>query len=506
VIRPIAIAVFAALFALVTVLGFVATRWRKADLNQMHEWALAGRGFGTLVSWFLIGGDLYTAYTFIALPALVYGAGAIGLFAVPLASLCYPLMFLVAPRFWTIARNRGYLTYADFARDRFDSRSLALAVACSGILATMPYIALQLVGLQVVITALGITGPGVARDVPVIVAFAVLAAYTYRGGLRAPAMVAFVKDALIYVTVIVGTMVFVSKLGGFAHIFAAASQALSERPKPVSMILPPGSFSAFATLALGSGLALFLYPSSITSVLSANSAKAVRRNMALLPAYSFLLGVMALFGYMALAAGLHVATPNDAVPDLFLAMVPDWFVGVAFAAIAIGALVPAAIMSIAAANLFTRSIYKEFIRPDCADRDETRVARTASLVVKLGALLFVLLLPIQFSIYLQLLGGAWVLQTLPTIVIGLYSRWLHRRALFIGWACGMISATWMAVVTGFTPTIALHIGALALTAYIAVYALALNLLVTVLLTLAFDAAGVPRGADSTQPGDYLEAT
>src|SRR6202022_1692135 len=140
-----------ALFLFVTVLGFAASRWHRADLSFLVEWGLAGRRFGTLVSWFLIGGDLYTAYTFIAVPALVFGAGALGFFAVPYTAIVYPLVFVVMPRLWTVAHRRGYITVADFARERFDSSGLALALAVTGILATMPYIALQLVGMQVVI-------------------------------------------------------------------------------------------------------------------------------------------------------------------------------------------------------------------------------------------------------------------------------------------------------------------------------------------------------------------
>jgi SSS family solute:Na+ symporter len=130
-----------------------------------------------------------------------------------------------------------------------------------------------------------------------------------------------------------------------------------------------------------------------------------------------LLGVTALFGYMAITAGIHTQSASAVVPMLFVQMFPQWFVGMAFAAIAIGALVPAAIMSIAAANLFTRSIYKEYINPACSGTEETRVARFASLAMKAGALLFVLFLPAQFAIYLQLLAGAWILQTFPIIVM-----------------------------------------------------------------------------------------
>src|SRR5205085_5872258 len=150
-----------------------------------------------------------------------------------------------------------------------------------------------------------------------------------------------------------------------------------------------------------------------TGVLSANSRIAIKRNAALLPAYSFLLGLIGLLGYMGLAAGVQPRAPYGpqwVVPGLFLQMFPSWFVGFAFAAIAIGALVPASIMSIAAANLFTRNIYREYIRPDLSNRDESQVAKLVSLVIKFGALLFIVAIPTAQVINFQLLGGIWILQ------------------------------------------------------------------------------------------------
>src|ERR1700736_945487 len=155
-----ALFVFALFFLLVTVLGFVAARWKSGDLNLLHEWGLGGRRFGTIVTWFLIGGDLYTAYTFIAVPALLYGAGALGFFAVPYTVMIYPFLYLIFPRLWSVCHKHGYVTSADFVRGRYGNRWLALAIAFTGILATMPYIALQLVGMQVVIGAMGIETSG----------------------------------------------------------------------------------------------------------------------------------------------------------------------------------------------------------------------------------------------------------------------------------------------------------------------------------------------------------
>ncbi len=356
----VALCVFAALFGFITWLGFAAARWRRGDLDQLHEWGLGGRRFGTMVTWFLVGGDLYTAYTFIAVPALAFGAGAIAFFAVPYTIVIYPLLFLVFRRLWHVCHKHGYITAGDFVRGRFGNRWLALAVTVTGIVATMPYIALQLVGIQVVLGALGISGSGFAADLPLVIAFVVLAAFTYSSGLRAPASIAIVKDILIYVTAFAVIIVIPLQLGGFAKIFSAVppQKLLLAAPGPHTT----GAYSAYATLALGSALALFLYPHSLTAILSASSGRAIRRNAAMLPGYSLMLGLLALVGFFVIAA--HIADlpeyahgfkqfgNNFAVPALLLHSFPSWFVGIAFAGIGIGALVPAAIMSIAAANLY----------------------------------------------------------------------------------------------------------------------------------------------------------
>src|SRR3954468_24148116 len=182
-----ALVVFLALFGFITWLGFAAAHWRKGDLDQLHEWGLGGRRFCTFITWFRVGGALYTAYTFIAVPALAFGAGAVAFFAVPYTIVIYPILFLVFPRLWHVAHKHNYITSADFVRGRFGNRWLALAVAVTGIVATMPYIALQLVGIQVMVGALGVTGQGLMGDMPLIIAFAILAAFTYSSGLRAPA-------------------------------------------------------------------------------------------------------------------------------------------------------------------------------------------------------------------------------------------------------------------------------------------------------------------------------
>src|SRR6478735_6323789 len=397
-VNGVALAVLIVLFLIVTVAGFMASRFMRSDsMESLDEWGLGGRKFGTWITWFLLGGDLYTAYTFVAVPAAMFTTGAVaGFFAV-----LYPIIFIFMARLWSVSHRHGYVTTADFVRGRYDDRGLSLAVAITGFVATMPYIALQLVGIQAVLEVAGLGGGDsvIAKDAPLFIAFALLAAYTYSSGLRAPAVIAFVKDALIYLVIIVAVIYLPSKFGGWAHVFGAAETKMAT-PNPVDH-KPTGAFIpnaqqywAYATLAFGSAMALFMYPHSVTATLSAQSRNTIRRNASILPAYSFVLGLLALLGWVAIAAGTKPigldGKPNAqlVIPQLFEDNFPSWFAGVAFAAVAIGALVPAAIMSIAAANTFTRNIYREWIRPAATHAEEARVSKLSSLVVKAFALIF----------------------------------------------------------------------------------------------------------------------
>lgn len=528
--------IFSVLFVGVAVLGFVASRWKAGDtMDHLDEWGLGGRKFGSWITWFLIGGDLYTAYTFVAVPALVFGAGAMGFFALPYTVILYPIVFLPVLRLWSVSRTHGYVTPADFVRGRYGSTVLALIVAVTGILATMPYIALQLVGLEAVLRTMGINGSGFVGHLPLFIAFLVLALYTYKSGLRAPALIAFVKDILIYIVIIVAVIYLPSKLGGWSSIFDAAKEKL-ETPNPAtgkpagSTLLTPNNQLQYATLALGSALALFLYPHSATGILASRGRNVIKRNMIALPAYSFLLGLLALLGYVAIKAGskpiVNGSTgrpdTNTIVPVLFDGQFSDWFAGFAFAAIGIGALVPAAIMSIAAANLWTRNIYKEYFKKDATPKEEAKQAKWASLVVKFGAVAFILFVDPQFSIDLQLIGGVIILQTLPAVAIALYTRYLHSKALIAGWVVGM---GWgLLILYGIpNPNPAAgkaHFGGSALTLdklsifgwhpfagsslqiYVGIVALAANLIVALVVTWILRAMKVADGRDATSGADY----
>jgi solute:Na+ symporter, SSS family len=524
--------IFTLLFLLVTGLGFYAVRWRSGGgITHLDEWGLGGRRFGSWVTWFLIGGDLYTAYTFVAVPALMFGAGAMGFFALPYTVLVYPLVFLPLVRLWSVSRVHGYVTPADFVAGRYGSSTLALLVAITGIIATMPYIALQLAGLEAVLRTMGLNGSGLAGHAPLFLAFVILALYTYTSGLRAPALIAFVKDTLIYLVIAAAVIILPAQLGGWGAIFDAANAKFNATATSADgILLGANNQLQYVTLALGSALALFLYPHAVTGALASRSRNVIKRNMIALPAYSFLLGLLALLGYAAIAAHtkpiVNAATgrpdSNTVVPMLFEGQFPSWFAGVAFAAIGIGALVPAAIMSIAAANLWTRNIYKAYLHRDATAEQECTQAKIASLVVKLGAVVFIVFIDPQYAIDLQLIGGVIILQTLPMVAIALYTRWFHIRGLITGWAVGMAWGLIMLYGIPNPTTGRQHFGGSALALdklsllgwhpfsgspmqiYVGFVALIGNLIAAILVTIALRQMRIFNGTDETNPGDYHE--
>jgi SSS family solute:Na+ symporter len=518
------LAVFAGLFVLAMGLGLGGMRWRRpATFDDIDEWGLGGRSFGPCVTWLLLGGGLYTAYTFVAVPALVSGVGAAGFFAIPFAVIAYPLGYVALTRLWSVAHVHRLVTPADFVRIRFGSRTLALLVAVVGIVATMPYLALQLVGVEAVLKTMGVGG-----NWPLVVAFTALALSTYYSGLRGPALVAFLKATLLLTVIVAVVLLAAMTSGSWAGIFGAAADHFADTPSRADgLLLDPGSHLSYLTLAFGSALGLFLYPHAITGVLAARSRDTVARSLSSLPVFTFVLGLLSVAGFLVLASGVTplgadaaAGLPGDhntVIPRLFDASVPGWCAGAAYAAIGVGALVPAAVMSIGAANLFTRNIYQVYLRPHSTNAEQARVSRVASLAVKVGALAAIVFLDPQFSIDLQLIGGVVILQTLPAVGIGLYTAWLHRYALVAGLAAGVLTGLLMlyqvpalgpdGTVTrahfgGSTWSLAnlgVHSGQ---SIYVGLIAVAVNLAVAAATTPMFRAMGVADGVDRTRPRDY----
>jgi SSS family solute:Na+ symporter len=502
-------AVFGVLMVGLLLVGFGAARWRRPDdIHTLEEWGVGGRAFGNWTTWFLLGGSLYSAYTFVAVPALTYGVGAMGFFAVPFSIICAPLFFIIATRSWSVSHRHGFLSPGEFAAARFGSRGLGAAVAITGIVATMPYVAVQLVSLQAVLRTAGISG-----EWPLLIGVTVLSLTTFRSGLRAPALLSIAKDILL-LWVVLAAVLIVAMSGGWTEAFRLAGDRFAATPSPADgLLLDDAGQTAFLSLILGSALAIFAYPHAMTTMLAAKDRATVRRNAAALPIYCLALGLMAMLGFFALGGGVRPLDGdlNTVMPRMFHELFPPWSAGIAFAALGVAALIPAAVMSIAAANAFTRSIYRAYLRPDASPAAEARVSRWTSLGVKFGAVGFVLLLDPTFSVDLQLIGGVIILQTIPAGLIGLMTSWFHRWALVAGLGTGLaVGVAMLYRIPQLGPTGAVvkahfggaidSVGGVAM--YVGLVALAANLIVAAVGTILLRLFRVPVGFDATRPEDY----
>jgi len=472
---------FLCLFVVFIALGFYGKYWRRGDLNNVHEWSLAGRKLGTTLVFFLIGADLYTAYTFVAIPSGVFAKGALYFFAIPYVMLTFAVALVTMPRLWSLSREKGYITASDFVKDRFSSLALAVMIAITGIVAELPYIALQIVGMQSVLTVMlaGTSNSQIVGEISLLVSFAILAAFTFTSGLRGATLTAIFKDILIWITVISVIVVVPISIGGFGNVF--------KEIKPNYVTLSDSLVPAYATLVLGSALALYLYPHAVNGVLSAESAKKLRTSTGLLPLYGVGLAIMALMGVLVYAVPSAMnflsSFPESSrgilvVPSLILYSMPGWFSGIALLGIFVGGLVPAAIMAMAQANLLTRNIIKE-IKPNLTPKSEIRITKISSTIFKFVALGFVFTVPATYAISLQLLGGILIAQILPAVFFGMYVKSLRKEPLIAGLLVGIFLGIYMVEsVNNFGPLSSSLFNTTFGSLYIAVIALAVNLVIS----------------------------
>lgn len=431
----------AVIILLVVFVGFYAGR-NAQSRSSIEEWSVGGRNFGGLLVWFLVGADIYTAYTFLGLTGYAYKLGAAAFFAVPYVVLAYPIAYFILPKVWEYAAKYHLTTLADFARERFQSKGLGILVALTGIVFLIPYIDLQLLGITGVAEVAGkgtFANPHAVGIGALIVSFILVALYTYFSGLRAPAWTALIKDALVW-TVIIVMMVTIPVMlfHGWGNMFHTA---VTKYPKMLTLQSGAHDSWWFMTAALISALALFMWPHASTGALSARSAEILKKNAVFLPFYNILLFFITFLGIVAYMVLPHSQTKgyaNVILLHLIQYTYHNPFVqGLMFATVALASLVPASIMVLAASNLFATNILKDWLIPNMSPKNQTLVARWFVFVMTALALVFGILFPNQL-ISLQLEGTSGMVQIIPAIALGIFWRRLSRPAVIIGLIGGIL--------------------------------------------------------------------
>ncbi|ANC75643.1 symporter [Fictibacillus phosphorivorans] len=422
------------IFVILTVvlIGFLAGR-DKATRSSVEEWSVGGRRFGGLLVWFLVGADLYTAYTFLGLTSTAYTAGSLAFFAIPYSVLAYFISYFFLPKLWKVANEHKLTTLADYARERFDSKLLSSLIAIVGVLMLIPYICLQLSGIQ---DTLQVAGTGFINvKVVVITSFLLVALYTFFSGIKGPTYTAIIKDVLVWAIMLF--MVVSLPIMHFGGWNPMVDKIVTEAPHLLTIPESgPKGVTWFITAAFVSSLALFMWAHAATGVFTAKSADAIRKNALFLPLYNIVLILVVFLGFIAFLVLPDGTDPRFALLALIQTSYGGIGQGLAYSTIALASLIPCSIMAIGASNLFANNIYRDLINPKVKGAKLTMITRGMVFVVIGLALLFGLVFP-QALVSLQLLGVSGMVQIFPAIVISLFWRNQSREATIIGLLVGL---------------------------------------------------------------------
>ncbi|MGB6486029.1 MAG: sodium:solute symporter family protein [Steroidobacteraceae bacterium] len=463
-----ALSVMAAIVAFGTVIGFLAGSRRRMDLEQ---WTVGGRGFGTVLVFLLMAGEVYTTFAFLGLSGWAYSRGGPALYGLAYLSLAYVASFFFLPQLWELGRKHGIQTQPDFFNTLYRNPYLAGFVCVVGILAFIPYIQLQLAGIGIIVSvaSFGHIGRIAAMSVGTIL----LVAFVSTNGVRAVAWVSVVKDFLMLIAAIaIGVGIPLAYFGGIGAAFAALARA-----RPEHLVMPGATtnlgHSWYISTVLLTSLGFYMWPHAFGATFTARSADTLRRNAVLLPIYSLTLALMFFAGFAMVLILPHLRNGDLGLLIVASRTFPPWFLGVIGGAGALTAMVPAAILLLTAATLFAKNLYRPLFAPAMSDERVARLAR--AMVIVLGATSLGLAIHgASTLVSLLLTGYAMVTQCFPGVVLGLYWKRVTGTGVFIGMMAGVLIAV-VLMSTHLDPIFGLNAGFVAL---------CINFAVTIAVSLA----------------------
>ena len=458
-------------------LGLSGVRGVKMD---PQEYIVGGRRIGALLLWLLLAGDIYTTFTFLGAAGWAYGKGAPAYYILCYGTIAYIISFFLAPAIHRIARERGYLPGPDFFTDRYGSRLLGALVALLGFLMLVPYVTLQLTGLQILLQIAGYNtfNPLAA----VAIGFFVVAIFTFAAGLRGAAFASVAKDLLVLLGVIFAGILLPIH---FFHSPAGALDAvLHDHPGWLTIGGPtaPNGITWVVTTTILTGCGFFMWPQSMAAIYSARDEDTLRRNAVFLPFYQVMLLLVFFAGFTALEVlpGLKGPAADQSFMLVVQKTYSPWVLGFVAAAGTLAALIPAAGQLLAAASIVGKNVFADYgIARDPAA--QTRTTRILVLVVALLAFGFWALAKVTL-VGLLLIGYNGITQLFPGVVLGVATRRPPALAVGAGLVAGILTLVYFALINTGQVT-GINTGLIAL---------AINIAVTALLW-----AVVPRPASST---------
>ena len=451
----IALTIISAIVLIGSLLGFLARFHHKMDLEQ---WTVGGRGFGLVLVWLLMAGEIYTTFTFLGASGWAYSRGGPVLYVLGYAPLMYVVSFYILPPVWEAGRKHGLQTQADFFQVRYGSTYLAAFVALVGVAFLVPYLQIQLTGLGLIVEVASFGG--IHRTPAMIISFALVAGFVFVSGVRGVAWVSVIKDLLLLIAVVfIGIAIPRIYFGGIGNMFAALASS-----KPAHLVMPGSTknlghvwyFSSVFMTALG----FYMWPQYFAAAFTAKSSKIIRRNAIIMPLYSITMSLVLFVGFCAVLVLPGLSNGDLALLTLVRKTFPAWFLGLIGGAGALTAMLPAAIQLLAGATLYAKNLFRPILAPKMTDQQVAKLARIMVIVLTLGALFFAIFTSMSL-VSLLMLGYAGVAQLFPGVVLGLFSKRVTTAGVFAGLIIGISTAA-LLMLTGRDPYYGLNAGFIAL--------------------------------------------
>jgi SSS family solute:Na+ symporter len=475
----VALGIIFAIVLIGSALGIYAGVHRRMDLEQ---WTVGGRGFGTLLLWLLMAGEVYTAFSFLGASGWVYSRGGPALYILAYSTLSNVVGFFIWPPIWEIGRRHRLQTLPDYFLVRYGNRHLAAAVAAIGVLFMIPYLVLQLKGIGIIVETASFGGIG--RTAAMVIGVSILSAFVFVSGIRAVAWVSVLKDFLMIVAVVaIGVWAPHLYFGGVGKMFAALA-----RVSPAHLTMPGATpnlgHAWYISTVLLATLGASMWPHLFGAIFTAKSGDTLRRNATVLPLYSLSLAFVFFAGFAAFLVVPGLKDGDMALLTIVRQSFPAWALGVIGGAGALTAMTPAAILILTASMLFAKNLVRPIYAPAMTDEQVARLARGTVVALSLLSLYFALVASTTL-VSLLLVGYAGVTQFFPGVVLGLTWKRSRGKAVFAGMVAGVLCAG-LLILTGHDPVAGLNAGFVAL---------CVNFAVTVGLSLARGGDQDPANAE-----------
>ena len=433
----IALSIIAAIVVGASLVGFYAGARHKMDLEQ---WTVGGRGFGLLLVWLLMAGEVYTTFTFLGASGWAYSRGGPALYILAYMPLAYVISFFILPPIWEVGRKHRLQTQADFFQLRYGSKVLSAFVALVGVIFIVPYLQVQLLGLGIIVEVSSFGG--IHRTPAMIVAFSIVAAFVFTSGVRGVAWVSVIKDSLLlFAAVFIGIAVPYIYFGSVGNMFAALIHA-----RRTHLVMPGATKNLghtwYISTVLLTSCGFYMWPQAFGSSFTAKSSDTLRRNAVIMPLYGVTMPLMIFVGLCALLVLPKLPNGDLSLLTIVRKTFPAWFLGLIGGAGALTAMVPAAIQILTASTLFAKNLWRPIFAPNMSDQRVAILARIMVLTITAVAVISAVYSSATI-VSLLLLGYAGVTQFFPGVVLGLFSRRVTGRAVFSGMIAGISALTFL---------------------------------------------------------------